>query len=338
MSARDAGALPPTAGAGQQMPRGIAGFVWRFSAPHQVALSVLAAAVFALSAVPLEIQRRIVNDAIRSGATTTILALGAAYAGVAIVENGVKLGMNVYRGWVSESAVRCLRRTVAGVFAAGAGGHAAEDAGVEIAMVLSEAEPIGGFVGISVSEPLLQTGILVSVIGYVSWLEPWAAALCVAFLLPQLVFVPLLQRMINRRAERRIGVLRAVSVDMVSDDLSPATTGDRIQQIFRLNLGIYKIKFTQNFLMNTTYHAAVAAALGIGGYLAVQGRMEVGSVVAIASGLGRLNDPWGDLVNWWREAAVATVKYRLFAQAITRLEAAVGRGVPEARSVPADRQ
>ena len=32
-------------------------------------------------------------------------------------------------------------------------------------MILSEAEPIGSFVGVSVSEPLLQGGILVTVFG-----------------------------------------------------------------------------------------------------------------------------------------------------------------------------
>jgi len=37
--------------------------------------------------------------------------------------------------------------------------------------------------------------------------------------------------------------------------------------------------------------------------------------VAVASGLGKLNDPWGDLVNWAREFSVVSVKYRLFAQA-----------------------
>ncbi len=39
-------------------------------------------------------------------------------------------------------------------------------------MVLEEAEPIGGFTGISISEPLLQGGILLSVVGYMLALSP----------------------------------------------------------------------------------------------------------------------------------------------------------------------
>ncbi len=42
----------------------------------------------------------------------------------------------------------------------------------------------------------------------------------------------------------------------------------------------------------------------------------VGAVVAVVSGLGKLNDPWGDLVNWAREWSVDSVKYRLFADAV----------------------
>jgi hypothetical protein len=47
----------------------------------------------------------------------------------------------------------------------------------------------------------------------------------------------------------------------------------------------------------------------------------VGTVVAIIGGMAKLNDPWGDLVNWGRELSVVEVKYRLFVDAITRLTA-----------------
>jgi len=59
--------------------------------------------------------------------------------------------------------------------------------------------------------------------------------------------------------------------------------------------------------------------LGVGGWFAVEGRIEVGSVVAIVSGLGKLNDPWGDFVNWARELSVVGVKYRLFADVVNAI-------------------
>lgn len=300
-----------------ELPTTILGYVWRSTSLHQIALSLLSIIVFGLSAIPLEIQRRIINDAIKAGATDAIVWLAIAYAAVALAQNGVKFCLNIYRGWVSEASVRRLRKTILAPVGTSNGDRTcAAEAGVELAMVLSEAEPIGGFVGISISEPLLQGGILLSITAYMTWLEPLMAVLSVAFLLPQLLFVPPLQHMINRRAQKRIGILRTVSVEMIDNNRTPPVTMTHIDQVFFLNMGIFRIKFSQNFLMNVTYHSAIAAALGIGGYLAATGRIEVGSVVAIVTGLARLNDPWGDLVGWWRELSVVSMKYRLFAQMV----------------------
>jgi ABC-type multidrug transport system fused ATPase/permease subunit len=280
----------------------------RYSGRHQIVLALLSAGVFGLSTAPLELQRRIVNDAIKSGATRTILWLAAAYAGVALLEQALKLTLNIYRAWVSENAVRSLRKTLLD-----AGHGDSSETGTHAAMVVAEAEPIGGFVGMAISEPLLQAGILVSVIGYMTFLEPWTLVLCAAFLLPQMLFVPLLQQAINRRAGERITTLRQVSGDIVDTGV-PADKG--IERVFALNMGIYKIKYSMNLAMNLMYALAVAVALGAGGWLVVAGRIEVGTVVAVVSGLGKLNDPWGDLVNWAREWSVDSVKYRLFADAV----------------------
>ena len=304
------------------------GYVLRSSGKHQLGLAVLAVGVFGLTSVPLEIQRRIVNDAITNGATTTIVWLAIAYVGVALLEQGFKLALNVYRGWVSEDAVRTLRRTLreAGLHEpvhrdvnrearSEANKDDDSETGTHAAMVVSEAEPIGGFVGMAFSEPLLQIGILASVIGYMTSLEWWALLLSAAFLLPQLLFVPMLQHAINRRAAERVQTLRHVGGDIVSKGV-PEEEG--IQRVFELNMGIYKIKFSMNLAMNLMYHAAVAVALGVGGLMVVRHELEVGTVVAIVSGLGKLNDPWGDLVNWAREFSVDSVKYRLFADAVGR--------------------
>jgi ABC-type multidrug transport system fused ATPase/permease subunit len=294
------------------LPQTIMGFVLRCSGRHQIALAVLSAGVFGLASVPLELQRRIVNDAIKNGATEIILWLAIAYAGVGLLEQGLKLALNLYRAWVSEDAVRGLRRTLEDVKEEGS---AADTAGTHTAMAVAEAEPIGGFVGMAISEPLLQVGILVSVVGYMAFLEPWTLALSAALLIPQALFVPTMQRAINRRAEKRIKVLRRVG-----DDIIESGTPDdaRIERVFTLNMGIYKLKYSMNLLMNFMHYVAVAVALGVGGWFAVSQRIDVGTVVAVVSGLGKLKDPWSDLVNWGRELSVDSVKYRLFADAVGR--------------------
>jgi len=302
------GELPPT----------LFGYIWRASGRHQLVLCLMSVAVFLLSTVPLELQRRIVNDAIANGSSSAILGLALAYGGFALLEGGIKLGLNIYRAWVSECAVLQLRRRI-GALTANA--IAAEDRamaeGVEISMILSEAEPIGGFAGISFSEPLLQGGLLLSVFAYLTWLEPWMALLSVAVFSPQVVFVPLIQRAINRRAADRIRTMREVSGEIVGASAGRAEAQNgHLDHVFALNMGIFKLKFSMNFLMNLMHHLGVATALGVGGLLAVQGRLEVGTVVAFISGLAKVNDPWGDVVNWFREMTVVAMRYRMVSEAM----------------------
>ena len=56
-----------------------------------------------------------------------------------------------------------------------------------------------------------------------------------------------------------------------------------------------------NFLMNLLYTLGVIGILAVGGWLLLQGRTEVGTIVAFISGLGRMNGPWGELVNYFRD-------------------------------------
>lgn len=303
------------------MPRTIMGYVLAVTGLHQAGLAALSIAVFALSAVPLELQRRVVNGLTNKTTVQTILWLAVAYAGVALVEQALKLLLNMYRGWVAENTVRRLRRACC----VATGPHAAsvEGTGMEIAMMVEEVEPIGGFTGISVSQPLLAGGILASVIGYMFVLQPWLALLGLAFFLPQTIVVPMLQAAINRRARDRIVIKRDVSGTMAEGHgATPPSLVGAIERIFRLNMSIYRFKYAMYLFLNLMHHLSVAVALCVGGWMALEGRIEVGTVVAIVGGLGKLIDPWGDLIDWVREYSVVNVKYRLFAEAAEWLGAA----------------
>jgi ABC-type bacteriocin/lantibiotic exporter with double-glycine peptidase domain len=309
------------------MPQSLYGYIVRYTGIHQVGLAALAILVFLLSSVPLELQRRIVNDLSSKASFHALLLLAGTYAAVALVEQVLKLLLNVYRGWVAEDTVRALRRTACNHTAAPS--HTQAEAGVEVALVLEEAEPIGGFTALSISEPILQVGILVSVVGYMLFLQPELALIGLGFFIPQIVLVPLLQHAINRRAGKRIVTKREMSATIVNE----AATAQHhpiewaIQRIFRLNMGIYRLKYLMNLVMNVLHHLSVAATFGIGGWMVLNGRIEVGTVVAMVGGFAKLNDPWGDIVNWAREYSVVRVKYLLFREAAAWLTGAPGEGV-----------
>lgn len=304
------------------LPRGIYRYVWRVSGRAQILIAALSVVVFLLDLVPLELQRRIVNDAIKGGAVAALLWLSLAYVAVVLAQGGGKLALNIYRSAVREDADRRLRL---GTYDQALHGPPAQAdcgrEGVGLSIILSEVETVGAFIGGSVAEPVLHAGVLLSVFGYMLFLQPWMALASLLVFAPQLVFVPLMQEAINRRTEARIRVQRTLSVDLVNEtsDRPPGAAGafrSRVADIYRLNMQIWRRKFTMNFLMNALHHFGIVAILFIGGWLVLQHRIELGTVVAFISGLNRVNDPWGDLVNYFRDLTNARVKYRLIARVV----------------------
>lgn len=314
-----------TATDARMLPEGLFRYVAATSWMHQLPLLAVTVAVFLLEVVPLELQRRVVNDAVKHRQFDAVLWLCAAYAGAVVLQGSIKLALNIYRAWVGERAKRDLRRCVYAVTEAGS--NAAEVRGTAVSMVVAEVEPVGNFIGAAMSEPLLQAGILVTVITYVIHIDRWMGAVAVALFIPQMVFVPLMQHSMNRRTRARVWLLRQIGGRLIAADRRDATSGAedaaRIDRVFRIDMRIFELKFTMNFLMNLCTHAQVIMALLLGGWRVVQGDLEIGGVVAFISGIARLTDPWGDLVNYLRDLSVNEVKFKLIAGATNRRDSPV---------------
>jgi ABC-type multidrug transport system fused ATPase/permease subunit len=306
-----------------KLPATILRYVLDSSAHHQALLSLITVAVFLIELVPLELQRRIINDLVKNRSFGYVITLCAVYAGVVLVHGSTKLGLNIYRNWVGERSVLDLRRRIRDLVGLSSAASSDPEAqGVEISMIVAEVEPIGAFVGSSVSEPLLQSGVMLSVLAYMIHLDLWMALIAVAIFVPQLVFVPLMQKAIIERTAARVQVLRGLSISIVeapNRDRRERIDQGPIQRVFELDMGIFKLKFTMNFLMNFCNHLQRVAALLLGGWYVLTGQLEVGGVVAFISGVDKLNDPWGDLVNYFRDFSVAHVKYRLVSTAVDDL-------------------
>ncbi len=302
-------------------PQTLGTFIGDASGSHQPWLVLMAMALFVADLAPLELQRRVVNMTVPGGNAGTIVSLAGLYIAAAAAMGLLKLGLNVYRSYVSEGAIRRLRKTLIRDLAHLAPQDRSEVEGVEVSLVLAEAEPVGAFVGVSLSEPVLQGGIVAGTFGYMLYLNPLMAALALAVFAPQAVFVPLMQQAINRRVITRTGTLRRISGGIIRRRRQRFSKyqGARIDRVFTLNMSIFKLKFSMNFLMNLMHHSGVALTLGLGGYLVVQGRTELGTVVAFVAGLKQLNDPWGGLIDWFRELRVTQAKYGVLRQALDTL-------------------
>ena len=70
--------------------------------------------------------------------------------------------------------------------------------------------------------------------------------------------------------------------------------------------------------MNLLHRFGVIGVLAVGGWFLLRGGTEVGTVVAFISGLAPTNDPWNDLVDFFRNLANVGVKYALIAQVLEK--------------------
>ncbi|MBB2750476.1 UNVERIFIED_ORG: ABC-type multidrug transport system fused ATPase/permease subunit [Rhizobium aethiopicum] len=316
------------------MPKSLFGFVFLMGRHHQIAIAALSVVLFLAATAPLEVQRRIINAATDATPYQTILILVLAYLGLVLLEGLTKLLLNIYRGWVGEVAVRWLRKSALAASEPSSGAPIdAVAEGVQLSIIIAEAEPVGGFVGTSISEPLLQAGILIAVGGYMIFLQPLMALAVAVVFLPQVGFVPLMQTAINRRVETKITVMRHVSQSMVrhvaTNDALDAQ-GARVERLFSLNMSIYKIKFTMNFMMNLMTQLGYAGIFALGSYYVVTGKTEIGTVVAFISGLSKIRDPWGELIDWYRDLRVTQVKYAMIRDACAVPEARSGASIDDA--------
>jgi ABC-type bacteriocin/lantibiotic exporter with double-glycine peptidase domain len=118
--------------------------------------------------------------------------------------------------------------------------------------------------------------------------------------------------------------MRHVSEGMIEhvtgSDLSDVQA-DRVQSLFVTNMTIYKFKFSMNFLMNLMTQLGYAGIFALGGYYVVTGKTEIGTIVAFVSGLSKITDPWGALIDWYRDLTVTQVKYAMIRDANADQEA-----------------
>src|SRR5277367_6193090 len=120
------------------LPHNIYRYVLEASGWHQLPLVALTICVSLLEVLPLELQRRIVNDVVKDRNYQAVLFLCAVYLGAVLLQGGTKLVLNIYRNWIGERAVRELRRRVhVLVSATSAETSSLEAEGVQASMIVA---------------------------------------------------------------------------------------------------------------------------------------------------------------------------------------------------------
>lgn len=296
------------------MPEGLYPYVLAVSWPQQIPLCLLTFVVFPLTLAPLELQRRIINDAIGGADLDLLLWLGGFYFAAALSQGAFKYLRNVYLERVGQGVSRRLRRRIAANDSFGAD----IEAGTKQSLIVAEADAVGGFVAESLAFPLLQAGIVFSIAGYMLVVDPAVAGVALGFFVPSIILVAVVQPRLNRltgkqtKAQRALGeaVLEADRDDR-EDERSGATIDRLIERMYGLKIRIAGLKYGVKFVNNLLGHLGPLSVLLVGGWLVIEGETTLGTLVAFISGYEKMSDPARELLNFYRRLSMMRVQYQL---------------------------
>ena len=309
------------------MPQSVYRYIFRYSKKQQVGVILLTLCLLPMAPIPLELQRRLLDDAVANKDVDLLIWLAALYIGALLLASGLKLAMRIQRELISARIVHALRRSVyyhiytvtpPSLLQASAKGDDVVDEGAVVSMLSSETEKLGGFAGAAISGPLLQIGTLCVVLGYMFYIEPLVATIALALYSPQFVIVPIFQARLNRLAGEKAITVRTLGnfiVDNAEPDLlnKPPPEGftTLTDQILRLRTKFLMTKNIMKTLNNLLIALGPFGVIAYGGYLVIQGEVEVGVILAFVSGLERLGGPIRDLIASYGAITDARMRYRI---------------------------
>jgi ABC-type multidrug transport system fused ATPase/permease subunit len=300
-------------------------YVWRSSASQQIVLIILAIFAAVLATAPLELQRHIINTLAGHEKFERLGWLCGGYLIAALAIGSLKYIVNIKSAGLGEFTIRSLREEALRSASppikpdATPDGTRKDKSGALVTTISSQAEAVGKFVGDCISTPIVQAGTLLSVLSYMLYTEPRLGVVVLLIAMPQLFLVPMIQRRLNVHVRERAHTLVRAGDLMVDPALgrgAPAGSLDSeirkaFETIYLARLHIFKLKFGLKFLISALQSMAVFVLLFAGGIMVLNGKTEIGIVVAFISGLDRVLEPWREMIAFVRSTSSAKIQFDL---------------------------
>lgn len=286
--------------------------IWNVTGREQILLIVLSLAVAGLAAAPLQFQKDIVNGLGGTMDKHHLVTLCAGYLGVLALSSLLKFVLRYRSSIVSESVIRRVRGTVYRNLE-GDEAWAGDKRGTMVTMIAAEAEEVGQFAGGAIASPLLQLGTLASIVVYIAATQPVLGLFLVAVVAPQAVIVLLLQKHVNERVGRRVRILRRATGAITAEQAGRIRQDvlDDFDEIYETRRQVFKLKLSIKLVLNIINGLGTVGILLIGGFLVIDGKSDIGSVVAALSAMARMMEPWKELITFYRDLSAVRVKFEL---------------------------
>lgn len=252
-----------------------------------------------------------------------LMALSLVFLGLVVVNGVFKLYINTYKGRLGERLLRRIRFELIDRVLRFPPGQFKRMKGAEIAsMVKDEVEPLGGFTGDAFVAPALLGGQAATALFFIYVQNIWLGMIAGIIVAVQAVLIPRMRRRLlvlgrERQLTARelagrvseivdgIGTIRAFD----TSNLERADIAARLGRIFKIRYDLYQWKFLVKFINNFLASVTPFLFYSIGGYLALQGRLDIGQLVAVIAAYKDLPGPLKELIDWDQARQDVQIKY-----------------------------
>ncbi|MEK1852983.1 MAG: ABC transporter ATP-binding protein [Phyllobacterium sp.] len=252
-----------------------------------------------------------------------LMALSLVFLLLVIINGLFKLYINTYKGRLGERMLRRIRFELIDRVLRFPPSQFKRVKSAEIAtMIKDEVEPMGGFTGDAFVQPALLGGQAVTALVFIIMQNFWLGMIAAAIVAVQGVVIPRMRKRLLDLGRKRQLTARELSgrvgeiVDGIgtihgndTSNFERADIAARLGQIFSIRYDLYQWKFLVKFINNFLAQVTPFLFYSIGGFLALQGRLDIGQLVAVINAYKDLPGPLKELIDWDQARQDVQVKY-----------------------------
>jgi len=302
--------------------------VYRFRGPQLMLLGVIVVSLF-FRVYPLEMQRKIINEAINLKEIDLLFLYCGLYMAAVVVAGLLKYFINTYQAIIGQKILIEMRHELYNhILRLPLQFFHRTQTGTIISALTAELNAIGLFLGGALAIPVTSFLTFLAFAGYMIYLNPFLGLISMTVYPFELVVVPLLQKRYNIINRTRVTVTRAMA-NLVNEassgihevqanagfDLEKTRLDRLVERLYiimrRLAVLKYGIKFSNNLFQSLGPFLLFL----VGGYLAIHGQFTIGALVAFLSAYEKVYDPWKEIIEYYQDYQDAEVRYRQIMEA-----------------------
>ncbi len=290
-------------------------------------LLVILASLF-FRVFPLEMQKRIINEAIHLRKEQLLFLYCGLYIGAVFLAGLSKYAINVIQTILGQKILVEIRTELYHhVLQLPLQFYRKMQPGTVISAMTSELNSIGFFLGGALAIPVTSILSFLVFLGFMYTLSPHLALLSTGIYPVEILVIPYLQKKYNQLNKKRIKTTRSMS-NVVNEAISGiheihSNAGYALEEkrmaayinsLYSLLKKLFFVKYGIKFANNLFQSFGPFILFLVGGYLAIHGKFTLGALVAFLSAYEKVYDPWKEMLEYYQALQDAQVRYRQIMQ------------------------